>query len=121
MIRSSSLLLRRLNHAPRRAMPIANANYQVQLSGVRTLGRRCYSISAEVPSTTDSETPKNELQSNLRPTEIVAELNKFVVGQADAKRAVAIALRNRWRRRQLPEELRKEIMPRNVLLVGPTG
>ena len=63
----------------------------------------------------------NELEGNLRPTEIVEELNKYVVGQQDAKRAVAIALRNRWRRRQLPEDLRKEIMPRNVLLVGPTG
>lgn len=63
----------------------------------------------------------NELEGNLRPTEIVEELNKYVVGQDDAKRAVAIALRNRWRRRLLPEDLRREIMPRNVLLVGPTG
>lgn len=62
-----------------------------------------------------------ELQRNLRPTEIVEELNNYVVGQQDAKRAVAIALRNRWRRRQLPDDLRKEINPRNVLLVGPTG
>lgn len=63
----------------------------------------------------------NELQENLRPTQIVEALNNYVVGQEDAKRAVAIALRNRWRRRLLPEEMRKEIVPRNVLLVGPTG
>jgi ATP-dependent protease Clp ATPase subunit len=71
-------------------------------------------------STHHEDTP-NELQQHLRPSQIVEELNKYVVGQTDAKRAVAIALRNRWRRRQLPEDLRKEIMPRNVLLVGPTG
>jgi ATP-dependent HslUV protease ATP-binding subunit HslU len=55
------------------------------------------------------------------PREIVAELDRFIVGQGDAKRAVAIALRNRWRRRQLPEELRREVMPSNIILIGPTG
>lgn len=69
----------------------------------------------------DDDDNANELKKNLKPSQIVEELNKYVVGQADAKRAVAIALRNRWRRRQLPEDLRKEIVPRNVLLVGPTG
>ncbi|CAB9508752.1 ATPase subunit HslU [Seminavis robusta] len=83
-------------------------------------GRPFSSIAASANEQIESA-PKNELQENLRPTQIVDELNKYVVGQADAKRAVAIALRNRWRRRQLPEDLRKEIMPRNVLLVGPTG
>jgi hypothetical protein len=52
---------------------------------------------------------------------VVAELDRHIVGQNDAKRAVAIAMRNRWRRRQLPDELRREVTPRNVLLVGPTG
>lgn len=63
----------------------------------------------------------NELEANLKPSEVVAELDRHIVGQADAKRSVAIAMRNRWRRRQLPEDLRKEVTPRNVLLVGPTG
>ena len=63
----------------------------------------------------------NELKQNLRPSEVVKELDRHIVGQPDAKRAVAIAMRNRWRRRQLPEDLRKEVTPRNVLLVGPTG
>lgn len=63
----------------------------------------------------------SELERNLRPSEVVAELDRHIVGQMDAKRAVAIAMRNRWRRKQLPEELRKEVTPRNVLLVGPTG
>lgn len=57
----------------------------------------------------------------LTPKEIVAELDRHIVGQADAKRAVALALRNRWRRKQAPEELRDEITPKNILMIGPTG
>jgi ATP-dependent HslUV protease ATP-binding subunit HslU len=57
----------------------------------------------------------------LTPAEIVAELDRFIVGQSAAKRAVAVALRNRWRRRQLSEELRREVMPANIVLIGPTG
>jgi ATP-dependent HslUV protease ATP-binding subunit HslU len=59
--------------------------------------------------------------SNMTPREIVHELDKFIIGQDAAKRAVAIALRNRWRRMQLPEELRAEITPKNILMIGPTG
>ena len=59
--------------------------------------------------------------SNMTPREIVHELDKHIVGQEAAKRAVAIALRNRWRRMQLPEELRTEISPKNILMIGPTG
>jgi ATP-dependent HslUV protease ATP-binding subunit HslU len=55
------------------------------------------------------------------PREIVSELDRFIVGQDDAKRAVAIALRNRWRRQQLPEGLREEVVPKNILMIGPTG
>jgi len=55
------------------------------------------------------------------PREIVSELDRFIVGQNDAKRAVAIALRNRWRRQQLPEALREEVVPKNILMIGPTG
>ena len=68
-----------------------------------------------------SETSSNELNKNLKPSEIVEALDRHIVGQPDAKKSVAIAMRNRWRRRQLPEDLRKEVTPRNVLLVGPTG
>jgi ATP-dependent HslUV protease ATP-binding subunit HslU len=57
----------------------------------------------------------------LTPRQIVAELDQYVVGQAAAKRAVAIALRNRWRRQQVPEPLRHEILPNNIILIGPTG
>ncbi|MEE9287614.1 MAG: HslU--HslV peptidase ATPase subunit, partial [Gammaproteobacteria bacterium] len=59
--------------------------------------------------------------TELTPQAIVKELNKHIVGQTAAKRAVAIALRNRWRRSQVPEELRNEITPKNILMIGPTG
>jgi ATP-dependent HslUV protease ATP-binding subunit HslU len=55
------------------------------------------------------------------PREIVSELDRFIVGQNDAKRAVAIAMRNRWRRQHLPEEMREEVVPKNILMIGPTG
>ncbi|CAN5766760.1 ATP-dependent protease ATPase subunit HslU [soil metagenome] len=58
---------------------------------------------------------------NLTPAQIVSELDRYIIGQNDAKRAVAVALRNRYRRRLLPEELRQEIQPRNILMIGPTG
>ncbi|GGG46094.1 ATP-dependent protease ATPase subunit HslU [Caldovatus sediminis] len=58
---------------------------------------------------------------NLSPREIVSELDRYIVGQHDAKRAVAIALRNRWRRQQLPEGIREEVVPKNILMIGPTG
>jgi ATP-dependent HslUV protease ATP-binding subunit HslU len=59
--------------------------------------------------------------SNFSPREIVSELDRFIVGQADGKRAVAIALRNRWRRLQLDDKLRDEVLPKNILMIGPTG
>src|SRR5688572_30269523 len=57
----------------------------------------------------------------LTPKQIVAELDKYIVGQAAAKRAVAIAVRNRWRRQQLPESMRADVAPKNILMIGPTG
>ncbi len=59
--------------------------------------------------------------TNFSPREIVSELDRFIVGQNDAKRAVAIALRNRWRRQQLPDAIREEVQPKNILMIGPTG
>src|SRR6202012_4108321 len=59
--------------------------------------------------------------SDFSPREIVSELDRFIVGQAAAKRAVAIALRNRWRRQQLDDRLREEVLPKNILMIGPTG
>ena len=59
--------------------------------------------------------------TDFSPREIVSELDRYIVGQGDAKRAVAIALRNRWRRQQLDGKLREEVMPKNILMIGPTG
>ncbi|WBU60046.1 ATP-dependent protease ATPase subunit HslU [Paracoccus albus] len=59
--------------------------------------------------------------TELTPREIVSELDRFIIGQKDAKRAVAVALRNRWRRRQLSDDLRDEVYPKNILMIGPTG
>ena len=63
----------------------------------------------------------SELAAAFSPREIVSELDRFIVGQAEAKRAVAIALRNRWRRQRLDDALREEILPKNILMIGPTG
>jgi ATP-dependent HslUV protease ATP-binding subunit HslU len=67
------------------------------------------------------ESPVEAAASALTPREIVSELDRFIVGQGEAKRAVAIALRNRWRRQQLAPEIRDEVMPKNILMIGPTG
>ena len=74
-------------------------------------------------TTSNKALKQTEATNNMTmtPREIVAELDEFIIGQDDAKRAVAIALRNRWRRMQLPEELRREITPKNILMIGPTG
>ena len=59
--------------------------------------------------------------TTFTPREIVSELDRYIIGQKDAKRAVAIALRNRWRRQQLTGDLKDEVMPKNILMIGPTG
>src|SRR6476619_8221103 len=59
--------------------------------------------------------------TGFSPREIVSELDRHIIGQRDAKRAVASALRNRWRRQQLDDELREEVLPKNILMIGPTG
>src|ERR1044072_9135381 len=58
---------------------------------------------------------------HLTPKQIVTELDKYIVGQCDAKRAVAVAIRNRWRRQQLPEDMRQDVSPKNIIMIGPTG
>ncbi len=63
----------------------------------------------------------SQLVANYTPREVVSELDRYIVGQNKAKRAVAIALRNRWRRQQVSDELREEIVPKNIIMIGPTG
>ena len=72
-------------------------------------------------ATPESPVPAAEPASMMTPQEIVHELDKYIVGHAEAKRAVAVALRNRWRRKRVPEELRDEVTPKNILMIGPTG
>ena len=61
------------------------------------------------------------MADSLTPRQIVAELDKHIVGQVAAKKAVAVAIRNRWRRQQLPDDLRRAVTPKNIILIGPTG
>ena len=75
----------------------------------------------DVPANGVAEPPADDWLDELTPRQIVAELDKYIVGQTDAKRAVAIALRNRWRRQRVDDDLREEIMPNNIILIGPTG
>ena len=70
---------------------------------------------------TDKEKDENSVVSSLSPREIVSELDRYVIGQNAAKRAVAIALRNRWRRQALKGEMKDEVLPKNILMIGPTG
>ena len=69
----------------------------------------------------DKKSDNTSVTTSLSPREIVSELDRFVVGQNKAKRAVAIALRNRWRRQALKGEMRDEVLPKNILMIGPTG
>ena len=69
----------------------------------------------------DKKEEKENLTTSLSPREIVSELDRFVVGQKEAKKAVAVALRNRWRRQALTDEMRDEVLPKNILMIGPTG
>src|SRR5438874_5423967 len=62
-----------------------------------------------------------ESNMSLTPREIVAELDRYIVGQDAAKKAVAVAIRNRWRRQQLPPDMRKDVTPKNIIMIGPTG
>src|SRR5437867_3514932 len=77
-------------------------------------------MTPEAAETVATEKPRPEA-GMMTPREIVQELDKHIVGQKDAKRAVAIALRNRWRRLQLDEKMSAEIKPKNILMIGPTG
>ena len=98
-----------------------SSSISISSSSISSVRPRWFS-SATATTVDKKHTPlPSELDLNLTPSQVVAGLDRHIVGQHDAKRAVAIAMRNRWRRKQLSEELRKEVTPRNVLLVGPTG
>src|SRR5690606_28832025 len=87
---------------------------------VRWRSRPTFASTPTAASCSRAWTSEN-IMTAFSPREIVSELDRYIVGQNDAKRAVAIALRNRWRRQQLPEGLREEVLPKNILMIGPTG
>merc|ERR1711871_332748 len=79
------------------------------------------SLCSDAAATSTNDSHLTNLMDKLTPKQVVVELEKHIVGQTNAKRAVAIALRNRWRRQKLPEALREEVIPKNILMIGPTG
>src|SRR5207244_12466219 len=82
--------------------------------------RRAQTLNGKEDMASDPQTRRSSLD-RLTPRQIVEELDRYVIGQRDAKRMVAIALRNRWRRQQLSAELRDEVIPKNIIMIGPTG
>lgn len=78
-------------------------------------------VPIQVVAEAEQAAEDDDMGRKLKPKEVVDQLNKYIVGQPDAKRAVAIALRNRWRRQKIPDELRPEVSPKNILMIGPTG
>src|SRR5581483_6854185 len=99
--------------------PSSSVRSTLQLTSASTPIGTSSSMSSSDPLAADVARPA--LTAALTPREIVQELDKHIVGQQAAKRAVAIALRNRWRRMQVAEPLRQEITPKNILMIGPTG
>eukprot|EP01038_Epipyxis_sp_PR26KG_P009083 gene9083-12249_t len=87
----------------------------VQWRGVSSI------VPTDLPADTSKPQSESSLLAALKPKEIVDQLNNFIVGQSEAKRAVAIALRNRWRRHQLSDQMKNEVIPKNILMIGPTG
>jgi ATP-dependent HslUV protease ATP-binding subunit HslU len=80
-------------------------------------------VNQNLPEPQETAPPPEPLPwlEEMPPRQIVAELDRYIVGQGPAKKAVAIAIRNRWRRAQAPEAIREEILPNNIILIGPTG
>ena len=104
------------------ALAAARALIDIDGLDAEAIARKAMKIAAGIcVYTNEIVTVESSMSSAFSPREIVSELDRFIVGQHDAKRAVAIALRNRWRRQQLPEALRDEVLPKNILMIGPTG
>ena len=83
--------------------------------------KRKSNVTSLPPRRTAQEIDDHSVVSSLSPREIVSELDRYVIGQKEAKKAVAIALRNRWRRQALKGDMKDEVLPKNILMIGPTG
>ena len=93
----------------------------ITLANINGVFTRSSSLSTVVVPSSEPVIPpegSSVLMAALKPNEVVAQLDQYIVGQLDAKRAVAIALRNRWRRHQLPDDLKMEVIPKNILMIG---
>jgi len=120
--RKSIRLERRKPRAPRFLLAEARGAHPSDKDGHKAGGSAASAAAAVEPGTSSEGAAKeSEEVEELTPRQIVEELDKYVIGQKDAKRAVAIALRNRWRRWRIEEDIRDEILPNNILLIGPTG
>src|SRR5438105_2524694 len=106
-----------ISPAKRSRSPPGSTSTRTTASGSRS----CEAMVFLMPGDVDAIPRAPSETGGLTPKEIVAELDKFVIGQQNAKRAVAVALRNRWRRLQLLPEIAREILPKNILMIGPTG
>jgi ATP-dependent protease Clp ATPase subunit len=106
--------IRFLNHISR----LQSCNATTVTAPTRTFHRSLLLQQQQVALET---TTSSTIDDDLTPQEVVNQLNRYIVGQQDAKKAVAIALRNRWRRHRLPAQLREDILPKNILMIGPTG
>src|SRR5947199_7761972 len=86
-----------------------------------SLPKRSWPNSRGLKPSTSRSWPRNPMTDSMTPRQIVAELDRYIVGQGAAKKAVAVAIRNRWRRQQLPADLRQDVTPKNIIMIGPTG
>ena len=120
------MLARLVRQPPRSAAPygrVLAVCYRRSLcssSSQSSLSSAQPTVVVEVPEVSTNVEPK-EKDLMMTPREIVDELDKYIIGQTDAKRAVAVAMRNRWRRQRVASPLKEDIMPKNILMIGPTG
>ena len=116
MLRLASASLR---PAGRRLAVLQQPSRRALCQGAATAQQKVINVSVEEPPADNNEPDAEEVA--MRPKEIVAQLDRFIVGQSEAKRAVAVAMRNRWRRQRVGSPLKEDIMPKNILMIGPTG
>ncbi|KAG5509040.1 hypothetical protein JKF63_06047 [Porcisia hertigi] len=106
---------------PCRSAGAAATSSQTLLTAVRCCSTAAAPAPAPAPTAPLTDSGSKTLIRDMRPRELMRELDRFIVGQSEAKKAVSVALRNRWRRHQVPSDIREEIAPKNILMIGPTG
>ena len=112
------MLLSRLSRTALRRHPALLVRH---CSSAAATAQPTVKVEVDVPPPVEEEPTKDSVDEGMRPREIMAQLDKYIVGQSDAKKAVAVAMRNRWRRQRVASPLREDIVPKNILMIGPTG